>query len=324
MGERKKSRLLERIMSGKSGLAIVIIICTVALTAAALSVLVAHNYISSLETENQATVTESETEPEQTDSETETETETQTETVTETQTETVTETESETDPPDDPTIVWASEPEDKIVICIDPGHGFFDSGAVSTIFPNLYEKDLNLAISLKVENYIKEHASSEKPVEVYLSRRSDEDTSLARYVGNGNYLFGLEDRRSFIRSLGGCNAVVSIHCNQIAGFEEIDGIVSFYAENHDKYLSAELCTNITDYFKILIGDSPSGREPQLQMTPDNDSFFMTKCSPYPSVLVECGYLSNLNDATALQTEEYQNKIAEAIAKGIMLTLDISY
>ena len=308
-------------MSGKTGLIIVIIVSIAAVAIAAASVFIAYGVVTS----NASLPEESESESESiTETESVTETETESETETETETETVTETELETDPPVDPSIVWAEAPSDKIVICIDPGHGFFDSGAVSPIYPTLYEKDLNLAISLKVESYINEHADSEKPVEVHLSRRSDDDTSLARYVGNGNYLFGLEDRRSYIRSLNGAHAVVSIHCNQIVGYEEIDGIVSFYAQNHDKYQSAELCKNITDYFKLIIGNSASGKEPSYQETPENDSFFMTKCSPYPSVLIECGYLSNQNDATILQTEEYQSKLAEAIAKGIMLTLDISY
>ncbi len=46
-------------------------------------------------------------------------------------------------------------------------------------------------------------------------------------------------------------------------------------------------------------------------------YYILQCTEYPSALVECGFLSSPLDEALLVTDEYQNKIASCIAKGIM-------
>lgn len=52
----------------------------------------------------------------------------------------------------------------------------------------------------------------------------------------------------------------------------------------------------------------------------NESYFMLKKTESPTVIVECGFLSNYEEAELLVTEEYQQKVAQAIATGILQSL----
>ena len=49
----------------------------------------------------------------------------------------------------------------------------------------------------------------------------------------------------------------------------------------------------------------------------NTSYFLLKKSPCVLNIVECGFLTNKKEAELLQTEEYQQKIVEAVVKGIV-------
>ena len=48
----------------------------------------------------------------------------------------------------------------------------------------------------------------------------------------------------------------------------------------------------------------------------NDTYYLLKKVSCPIVIVECGFLSNQTEAELLVTEEYQQKVAEAIGEGI--------
>ena len=49
----------------------------------------------------------------------------------------------------------------------------------------------------------------------------------------------------------------------------------------------------------------------------NDSYFLLKDCSYPMAIVECGFLSNYEEANLLVTKEYQEKMAKEISKGVM-------
>ncbi len=53
----------------------------------------------------------------------------------------------------------------------------------------------------------------------------------------------------------------------------------------------------------------------------NESYFLLKKTPSPTVIVECGFLSNSQEADMLVTEEYQKKVAEAVKLGILQCLN---
>ena len=49
----------------------------------------------------------------------------------------------------------------------------------------------------------------------------------------------------------------------------------------------------------------------------NDTYYLLKKTEIPTVIVECGFLSNYAEAQKLITDEYQQKVAEAVAEGIL-------
>ena len=46
-------------------------------------------------------------------------------------------------------------------------------------------------------------------------------------------------------------------------------------------------------------------------------YYILNCTPYPSIIAECGFLSNPQDESLLITDEYQDKIAYSIFKGVI-------
>lgn len=53
----------------------------------------------------------------------------------------------------------------------------------------------------------------------------------------------------------------------------------------------------------------------------NDSYYMLIHTPCPTVIVECGFITNYDEAELLVSEEYQKKVSKAIAEGVMEYLE---
>mgnify|MGYP000763465998 FL=1 len=49
-------------------------------------------------------------------------------------------------------------------------------------------------------------------------------------------------------------------------------------------------------------------------------YYVLNCSDYPSVIVECGFLSNTEDEALLVSAEYQRRLAETICAGTLAFL----
>jgi len=54
---------------------------------------------------------------------------------------------------------------------------------------------------------------------------------------------------------------------------------------------------------------------------ENDTYYMLKFSEVPTIIVECGFLTNPEEAQKLTTEEYQDEVAFAICEGIVKWLE---
>ena len=177
------------------------------------------------------------------------------------------------------------------IIVIDPGHGKEDPG---TSFGNVYEKDINLAISLYLEKEL-----SVLGAEVILTRDGDYDLSEpnARYRKKSDF-----DNRIKLINESKADLYVSIHLNYLSATEYY-GPQVFYS--NDKEL-AETIQNVMNNY--LNGDR------KIKMIP-KDTYMYNKLK-VNGVLIECGFLSNAKERTLLQDESYQEKIAKSIAIGI--------
>lgn len=105
----------------------------------------------------------------------------------------------------------------------------------------------------------------------------------------------------------GADVAVSIHQNSFSE-ESSHGAQTFY---HPTSMEAQkLAETIQEEIKEVIMDD------NHRVAKSNDSYYMLKKSVCPLVIVECGFLSNYEEARRLITPEYQEKIAQGIFQGI--------
>ena len=102
------------------------------------------------------------------------------------------------------------------------------------------------------------------------------------------------------------NMVISLHQNSYTN-HSLRGAQVFYDKTSD--ISKQIADFIQEQFK-------EGLDKSIKATSPGD-YFMLKCTYAPSVIVECGFLSNAEDEKLLTTPEYQEKIVDCIYKGIV-------
>jgi len=185
------------------------------------------------------------------------------------------------------------------VIVIDPGHGGMDGGATGTV---LMEKDVNLAISQRLSLLL--HLFG---VENKLTR--EEDVSLDYDPGStirSNKNADLHARLRIAQQTE--NAVfISIHLNKFEQ-SQYKGAQTFYSVGNPGGKDLALLVQ-----RLLRDDLDPSNNREAKAA--DSRIFLMKNLTCPAVIVECGFLSNPEDQVALATEDYQKKIARAIAAG---------
>lgn len=192
--------------------------------------------------------------------------------------------------------------EDKVIIVIDPGHGGRDPGKVGV--NNALEKDINLAISLRLKDLLELNN-----IHVIMTRTEDE--GLYSEMDSNKKRADLNKRVEIINSSNSIFAV-SIHQNSFSQ-ESIKGAQVFYHSQSDQ--GRILATTLQEQLKETIKDG------NHRKAKSNSDYYMLKHTDCPLVIVECGYLSNRTEAALLVDEEYQEKMAWAIHLGIMKHLN---
>lgn len=171
----------------------------------------------------------------------------------------------------------------KKTIVIDAGHGGHDSGATSG---GTKEKDIALAVSKKVEGILKG-----KGFNVIMTR--DDDT----YVSLGG--------RSKMANDANADLFVSIHANSFTG-EAANGIETLHSGSNS---SKKLSQGIQDELIKETGATDRGIKHRPNLA-------VLRGTKMPASLVELGFITNPNERAKLNNNSYQNKLAQAIARGI--------
>lgn len=180
-------------------------------------------------------------------------------------------------------------------IVLDPGHGGDDPGKVGI---NLaLEKDLNLIIANKVADIL-----VDKGYDVVMTR--EEDTG----VGGETGISKVEDLAARVELINETNPVlvVSIHQNSYE-LEEIKGAQVFYYTNS---IEGE---SLAQYVQEALLEIDKENTRQIK---DNDTYYLLCRTQVPTIIVECGFLSNMEEANKLIDDTYQTEIANAIVKGL--------
>ncbi|WP_346962279.1 cell wall-binding repeat-containing protein [Clostridium sp.] len=168
-------------------------------------------------------------------------------------------------------------------VFIDAGHGGSDPGACAN---GLREKDLTLSIALKVQRILQS-----KGIEVVMRRTTD------------TYL----DFRdiSSVANNSGSDAFTSIHINSAT--PAAYGIETYYAPN--RMDSMPLADSVQKQVISTTGAYNRGLK--------TNDFNVVKYTTMPSILVECGFISNQSEAIKMSTNSYQELLASGISNGII-------
>lgn len=187
------------------------------------------------------------------------------------------------------------------IIAIDPGHGGVDPGAVSK--NGVKEDEINLEIALNLKRLIEQSGGI-----VIMTRETDEGlhSPLAKTLRQ----MKTEDlhKRKEIIDDSNSQIFISIHLNSFTK-SVYYGAQTFYKKDSEE--SGKLAAIIQNELKNIL-DVDNKREPQER----EDVYLLNEVS-IPTVLVECGFLSNNKEEELLVDELYQEKIAWSIYIGIM-------
>lgn len=187
------------------------------------------------------------------------------------------------------------------IILLDPGHGGIDAGASED---DAIEKTLNLEIAMVLKSYIEENGGI-----CYMTRAEDTNTADPnRKKGTSQKMSDLEMRKRNIDDYK-ADIFVSIHMNKFSQ-SQYSGLQVFYDGSSAE--SKALGEAIQSAAKRVV-DTQNKRSAKAT----GDKIYVLKGNPVPSVLVECGFLSNEAERNKLKTPEYQRKVAWGIYLGIM-------
>lgn len=191
-------------------------------------------------------------------------------------------------------VVTASAFINKGTILIDPGHGGEDGGAVGV--NGVKEKDINLPISLILRDLFENNG-----YRVIMTR--EEDCDLANKNLDSVSARKRSDMQKRVEIINGSNAdvMLSIHQNHF-NESKYSGAQIFYGKEGSKILAEDIQQMIV-----------SKVQPQNnRLAKMNEKIFLLKNSEIPSVIVECGFISNEKESQMLTLEEYQLELANAI------------
>ncbi len=193
------------------------------------------------------------------------------------------------------------EEDGRRCVVIDAGHGGADPGKIG--INGAKEMDINLQIALRVKTLLEQ-----QDIKVVMTREGE----AAMYEGGGNRKVQDMKRRIELIEEEKPDITVSIHQNSYPE-EYVKGAqVFYYKDSPESKDAAEMMQR--SLVKRL--DPENHREAKA-----NGSYYLLKKTSSPIIIVECGFLSNSEEAELLVSEEYQEKVAWAIHMGILQKLN---
>lgn len=178
------------------------------------------------------------------------------------------------------------------LIVLDAGHGGIDAGKLGV--NGAEEKEVNLKIAL----FIKELLEKED-IQVVMTRSDDERLGESQVEDLKARVSVMNENRPAL--------VVSIHQNSYHE-EAVKGHQVFYYT--DSKEGEKAAAMIQKSLTEMTGND--GKQAKA-----NNTYYILKKTEVPVVIVECGFLSNYEEAQKLVQEEYQRQIARAVARGVV-------
>jgi N-acetylmuramoyl-L-alanine amidase len=187
-------------------------------------------------------------------------------------------------------------------VVVDAGHGGIDGG-VTGITTGVKESDLNLAVAKLVGENL-----TAAGFRVVYTRKND--NALYSEDAPNKKRDDMQKREAIIeKEKPAC--VVSVHMNYFPGSSR-RGFQVFYDGTSDE--GAKFAGIMQDVANTKF-NQPNEK---VNYEPQKTEQYILQCSPYPTVIAECGFLSSAKDEVLLLTPSYQAKLAQAIAESVIL------
>ena len=190
----------------------------------------------------------------------------------------------------------------QIKVVIDPGHGGHDPGHCGAHANHDTEKEINLKVALFLGGYIEKYLQN---VEIIYTRTADNYPTL--------------DERVNLANTQKADYFISIHCNgsdnpAVRGTET-------HVHSLESKKAARFAQNIEDEFSNRAGRKSRGVKDERDL---QHSIQVLKYTVMTSVLVECGFISNVEEAAYLNSTYGQEIIASAIFRALRTTLETNH
>ncbi len=192
-------------------------------------------------------------------------------------------------------------PKPNYTIVIDSGHGGRDNGCSGA--NGSIESDINLKISKKLQEYLETLG-----INVVMTRLDGNGLYSANAT---NFKESDMEKRLEIISDANPDMVISIHQNSFTNSSQI-GAQAFYQENDEQSME----------FAYAVQSQLLSQLPNARKEANTGDYYILKECGLPSVLVECGYLTNAEEEKLLMSEEYQSKVSYAIMCGVVKYFDL--
>ena len=189
------------------------------------------------------------------------------------------------------------------IVCIDPGHGSPDPGAVGA--KGTRESDIALSVSLKAASILEKHK-----VSVVLTRQVDKLPASSKNKALASRVATANNAKA--------DLFVSIHVNSAGSNTEARGCLAlvYSKESFGNVLANNILDNIDRYSDIKkLGTFVDKEYVKYRV-------YVLKNTKMPACLIELGMLGNEVEEMYLASDEAQQILAECVAKGILDTLSI--
>lgn len=182
-------------------------------------------------------------------------------------------------------------------IVLDAGHGGKDAGTSAA--DGTLEKNINLGIVLNLYDFLRFSG-----INAVAIRNTDEECYPPKSDTNRSDLY---NRLDFVNSIDN-SILVSIHQNHFEDTNEW-GMQVWYTANEES--SKILADNILNISKSFL--QPNN---QRLNKPSDNSYYILYQATVPSVMVECGFMSNPDENNKLKNDKYQKQLSYTILMGI--------
>lgn len=182
------------------------------------------------------------------------------------------------------------------IVVIDAGHGGRDPGKVGV--NDILEKDINLSIARKTAEELEKHN-----IQAVMTRTDDKEVEEGEE--GSRKVQDMKARVAMINEIGP-ELAVSIHQNSYSD-SSASGLQIFYYTHSSE--GEKMAQQMEQIFLSL-------KNTRVRTSKANDTYYLLRRTEVPTLIIECGFLSNPEEAQMLALEDYQQELAEAIADGI--------